>query len=67
MISFILSITFSVTENPPQRDSAKSQLLRLHSQSSFIKILKVPHTGLYIIYIYSILENVPSPPKNIPY
>ena len=56
MVSFILSTTFTVTEIPPQRDSAKSQLLRLYSQFSFTKILKALHTGLNI---YSILEERP--------
>ena len=53
MVSFILSTTFSVTEITLQRDSAKSQLLRLYSQFSFTKILKTLHTGFNI---YSILE-----------
>ena len=34
MVSFILSNTFSVTEIPPKRNSAKCQLLRLYSQFS---------------------------------
>ena len=53
MVSFVLSNTFFVTEIPLQIDSAKNQLLRLYSQSSFTKILKAPHTGLNS---YSILE-----------
>ena len=53
MVSFILSTTFSVTEVPLQRDSAKSQLLRFYSQFSFTKILKGLPTGLNL---YSILE-----------
>ena len=53
MVSFILSTTFFDTEIPPQRDSAKSQSLRLYSQFSFSKILKALHTG---VNIYSILE-----------
>ena len=56
MVSFILSTTFTVTEIPPQRDSAKSQLLRLYSKFSFTKILKALHAGLNI---YSILEERP--------
>ena len=40
MVSFILSATFSATEIPPWRNSAKCQLLRLYSQFSFTKILK---------------------------
>ena len=56
MVSFILSTTFSVTEMPPQRDSTKSQLLRLYSQFSFTKILKALHTGFNI---YNILEERP--------
>ena len=56
MVSFILSITFSITEIPPQRDSAKSQLLRLYSQFSLNKILKALHTGSNI---YNILEERP--------
>ena len=54
--SFIVSTTFSIIEIPPQRDSAKSQLLRLYSQFSFTKILKALHAGLNI---YSILEESP--------
>ena len=46
MVSFILSTTFSVTEILPQKDSAKSQLLRLYSQFSFTKILKALPTYL---------------------
>ena len=53
MVSFILSSTFSVNEIPPQRHSAKSQLLHLSSRFSCTKILKALHTGLDI---YSILE-----------
>ena len=56
MVSFILSTTFSVTEIPPQSDSAKNQLLRLYSQFSFTKILKALHTGFNI---YNILEERP--------
>ena len=56
MINFILSTTFSVTEMLPQRDSGKSQLLRLYSQFSFTKILKALHTGFNI---YNILEELP--------
>ena len=37
MVSFILSTTFSVTEIPPRRDSAKYQKLYLYSQFSFTK------------------------------
>ena len=50
MVSIILSTTFTITEILPQRDSAKSQLLR---QFPFTKILKALQTGLNI---YSILE-----------
>ena len=56
MVSFILSTTFSVTEIPPQRNSAKSQLLRLYSQFSFSKIIKALHTGFNV---YIILEENP--------
>ena len=56
MVSFMLSTTFSVTEILPQRDSAKSQLLRLYSQFSFTKILKARHEGFHI---YNILEERP--------
>ena len=40
MVICIVNTTFTVTETPPRRDSAKCQLLRLHFQFSFIKILK---------------------------
>ena len=53
MVSFILSTTLFITKILHQRDSAKSQLLRLYSQFSLIKILKALHTNLNI---YSILE-----------
>ena len=53
---FCLFDTFSVTEIPPQRDSAKRQLLHLYSQFSLTKILKALHAGLDI---YSILEERP--------
>ena len=53
---FCLSTTFSVTEILPQRDSAKSPLLRLYSQFSFTKILKALHKGFNI---YNILEERP--------
>ena len=53
---FILSTNFSVTEIHPQRDSAKSDLLRLYSQFSFTKILKALHTGFNI---YNILDERP--------
>ena len=56
MVSFILSTTFSVTKIRPQRDSAKSQLLRLYSQLPSTKILKAQSTGFNI---YSILEERP--------
>ena len=56
MVSFILSTTFSVTEILPQKDSAKSQLLRLYSQFSFTKILKALPTGFNI---YNVLEERP--------
>ena len=52
----MLSTTFSVTEIPPQRDSAKSQLLRLYTQFSFTKILKALYTDFHI---YNILEERP--------
>ena len=64
MVSFILSITFSVTEIPPQRDSVKSQLLRFYSQFSFTEILKALHTGFNI---YNILEERQTPSKNVSY
>ena len=57
MVSFILSNTLSVTEIPPQKDSAKSQSLRLYFQFSITKILKALYTGLNI---YSILEEHPN-------
>ena len=62
MVSFILSTTFSVTEIPHQKDSAKSQLLRLYSQYSFTKILKALHTGLIFTTCW---RN--GPPENVPY
>ena len=54
--SFTLITTFSVTEILPQKDSSKCQVLHLHCQFSFTKILKALHTGLNI---YSILEERP--------
>ena len=59
MVSFILSTTFSITEIPPQRDSAKSQLLRLYSQFPFTKVLKALHAGFNI---YNISEERPKAP-----
>ena len=56
MVSFILSTTFLVTEISHQRDSAKSQLLRLYSQFLFTKILKALHRTFNI---YNILEKHP--------
>ena len=53
MVNIILITIFSVTEILPQKDLAKSQLVRLYSQFSFSKILKALHKGLNI---YSILE-----------
>ena len=50
MVSFILSTTFSVTEIHPRRDSAKCQLLRLYSQFSFKKKLKLLQFLIFIAF-----------------
>ena len=57
MVSFILSATFSVIKILPQRDSAKSQLLRLYTQFSFTKKLRTGFTALHTRFKYwNILE-----------
>ena len=63
MISFILSTTYSVTEIPTRRDSAKRQLLRLYSQFSFTKILK----ALQVFIFTAFWRYVPRPIKIVPY
>ena len=55
--SFILSTSFSVTEIPPWRVSAKCQLLRLYSQYSLTKILK----ALQVLIFTTFWRNVPRP------
>ena len=55
MVSFILSTTFSVTEIPPRRDSAKCQLLLF--SNSFSKILK----ALQVLIFSAFWRNFPRP------
>ena len=54
MVSFILSATFSATEIPPWRDSAKCQLLRLYSQFSFTKILKALQVLIFAAFWWNV-------------
>ena len=54
MVSFILKLT----KICHQRDSSKSQLLRLYSQFSFTKMLKTLHTGFNIGNIFGERQKV---------
>ena len=62
-VIFILSTTFSVTEIPSGRDSAKRPLLSLYCQFSFTKILK----ALQVLILHHFGGMSQGPPKIVPY